>query len=487
MKNIAMLLTVVLLMVALVFILQSPEEQPYSTNSKIALELYNQGCDASYLMKDDEAISLMQEAISEDPGFVMAQARLAVMYHKKRDEDSVKQHTVAAESLLAFVDSELECDKIKLVLYQLKQFELAQFDSLLNLVVEQDPDDLEVMIAKAGVLANRRDPGAIDIYKSILEKNPNFAPAYNMLGYAAAHYGDYQEAEDYFRHYSYLVPDIANSHDSLGELLSWTGRYQEAEKEYLKALDIQPDFVHSLIGIATLQIKQGRVKAAKKLLNELKIGDTTNRYQAEINGLEVQCCLVNDIEDLKLQVIRKMIDSLESDTNKFPWEAIYSALKGDRVESDLWLDKFKSKITGTGYDKFDFVKSGIANLIHQRDAILSEYENDFPGAVKHWELSVEVSSEAAPHEKWFQQWKLGEAYLKNNQPGEAAVQARQILQTNPSLYQAWLLLADASIEIGDLTAARSALNSASPLIEVIDNDLPARSRVIELTKKAAPQ
>jgi len=182
-----------------------------------------------------------------------------------------------------------------------------------------------------------------------------------------------------------------------------------------------------------------------------------------------------------------MIDSFDSDIEKFPWEAIYSALQGDSVESDAWLDKFKETIAGTGYDKFDFVKSGIANLIHQRDAILSEHINDYLNAVKHWQLSLEASSENAPHEKWFQQWKLGEAYLNNNQPGEAAVQARQILQTNPSIYQAWLLLADASIEIGDLPSARSALNSASPLIEVIDNDLPARSRAIELTKKAALQ
>ncbi|MCP4145963.1 MAG: tetratricopeptide repeat protein [bacterium] len=487
MKNIAMLLTVVLLMVALVFILQSPEEKPYSTNSKIALELYNQGVDASYLMKDDEAISFMLKAVSEDPGFAIAQARLAAMYYRKRDEDSAKQHTAAAESLLAFVDSELERDKIKLVLAQFQQLKASQVDSLLDRIVEQDPDDLQVMITKARVLANRRDPGATDIYKSILEKNSNFAPAYNMLGYFAAHTGNYQEAEDYFRHYSYLVPDIANSHDSLGELLTWTGRYQEAEEEYLKALDIQPDFVHSLVGIATLQIKQGRVKAARKLLNELRIGDTSNRYQAEINGLEVQCCLVNDMEEERLQAIRRMIDSLHSDIEKFPWEAIYYALQGDSVKSDLWLNKFKDEIAGTGYGKFDFVKSGIANLIHQRDAILSEYINDYPSAVKHWKLSVEASSENAPHEKWFQQWKLGEAYLNNNQPGEAAVQAIQILQTNPSLYQAWLLLADASIEIGDLPAARAALNSASPLIEVIDNDLPARSKAIELTKKAALQ
>ena len=151
------------------------------------------------------------------------------------------------------------------------------------------------------------------------------------------------------------------------------------------------------------------------------------------------------------------------------------------------MNKLTDKVKESGYNKFSFVKSRIANLQHQRYAIISEYNNDFSHAVQHWQLSVEASAESAPHEKWFQQWKLGEAYLNNNQPGEAAVQARQILQTNPSLHQAWLLLADASIEIGDFSAARSALKSALPLIEVIDTDLPARSRAIELTKKAALQ
>jgi len=170
MKNIAMLITVVLLMIALVFILQSPEEQPYSTNSKIALELYNQGCDASYLLKDKEAISLMQEAVSEDPGFAIAHARLAVMYHKKRDKDSATQHYSDAESLMAFIDSELERDKIKLVLSQFKQLKPSQYDSLLNHIIEEDPDDLQMMIIKADMLAGLRDPFATDIYKSILEK-----------------------------------------------------------------------------------------------------------------------------------------------------------------------------------------------------------------------------------------------------------------------------------------------------------------------------
>ena len=59
--------------------------------------------------------------------------------------------------------------------------------------------------------------------------NPNYATAYNTLGYASAARGDYAKAEDYLKRYRYLAPNQANPFDSLGELYAFTGRYDEAE------------------------------------------------------------------------------------------------------------------------------------------------------------------------------------------------------------------------------------------------------------------
>jgi tetratricopeptide (TPR) repeat protein len=485
MKNIVIILSILVVLVALTLILKSPEDQPLSTDSQVAIEFYQKGLDEFYLLKNDAAILSLKKSISEDPGFAMAHARLAVILNHENNTSESDLHSDIAESLLVFVDSDLEQDKIRLVMAHLKEIGLAEFDSLLDKVVQQAPDDLLVKITKAGVLASRRDNKAVDIYKSIIDENPNFAPAYNMLGYAAAQSGNYQQAEDYFRHYSYLVPDIANSHDSLAELLSWTGRYPEAEQEYLKALDIQSDFLHSLLGIAEINIRQGRVSAATKLLDQLTNQDISNRFQNQINQLIIESCLINENHDALLPAIRSKINAMESKTSIYAEEAIYSALSGNRQESDMWLNKLNRTVEEKGYNNLKVVQTGITNLTHQRNAILSGLESNHSDEVQHWRLSLESIADIAPHEKWIQQWKLGEALLKTDQPGEAAQQAKQILETNPKIFQAWLLFAESSMLVEDIPAVRFALDSVAPLIELIDTGLPARDRFAELTKKVA--
>ena len=102
--------------------------------------------------------------------------------------------------------------------------------------------------------------------------NPNYAVAYNTMGYYWASKGDNAKAEDYLKRYRFLAPNDANPYDSLGELWAHTGRYDEAEEVLKKALAIKSDFFAAYGHLGTVEIGRGNYEKAaewfRKAANE---------------------------------------------------------------------------------------------------------------------------------------------------------------------------------------------------------------------------
>ncbi|HEX7254200.1 MAG TPA: tetratricopeptide repeat protein [Thermoanaerobaculia bacterium] len=83
---------------------------------------------------------------------------------------------------------------------------------------------------------------AVELYKEILKVDPNYAAAYNNIGYAYGFRGDYEKAIENFQKYQFMAPDQANPFDSMGEIQAYSGHYDEAVASLQKALAIKPDF-----------------------------------------------------------------------------------------------------------------------------------------------------------------------------------------------------------------------------------------------------
>jgi tetratricopeptide (TPR) repeat protein len=88
--------------------------------------------------------------------------------------------------------------------------------------------------------------------------DPEFAPAWNLLGYARMSQRNYGGAEEAFKRYIALVPGDPNPYDSYAELLMRTGRFDESIAQYRKALSVDPHFSNALTGIAANLTYQGR-------------------------------------------------------------------------------------------------------------------------------------------------------------------------------------------------------------------------------------
>src|SRR6201999_2098736 len=85
----------------------------------------------------------------------------------------------------------------------------------------------------------------------ILDIDPNFPPALNMLGYAYIETGDPDPAKavNFLKRYAALETDQPNPEDSLGEVLRFAGDDAGSIEHYSAALKITPNFYSSNVGM----------------------------------------------------------------------------------------------------------------------------------------------------------------------------------------------------------------------------------------------
>lgn len=77
---------------------------------------------------------------------------------------------------------------------------------------------------------------AVAYTERLIKIDPDYAPAYNTLGYYWMEKGNMEKAGEAFSNYMRLAPDEANPHDSMGDFLMKSGRFDEAANHYDKAV-----------------------------------------------------------------------------------------------------------------------------------------------------------------------------------------------------------------------------------------------------------
>jgi tetratricopeptide (TPR) repeat protein len=104
---------------------------------------------------------------------------------------------------------------------------------------------------------------AIAEYERSVELAADYAPAYNLLGYARRANRQYDQAEQAFKKYIALIPNDPNPYDSYAELLMVMGRFDQSIAMYRKALATDPHFAPSRFGIASNLMYQDKHEEAR--------------------------------------------------------------------------------------------------------------------------------------------------------------------------------------------------------------------------------
>jgi serine/threonine protein kinase/Flp pilus assembly protein TadD len=198
----------------------------------------------------DEARVAFEKAVELDPDFAMAHAALAQSYYDIQNigagENALKRakdlslRTTEKEQLEieAFYASRIERDEEKW--FRWTQLRAEKFPKDKNPIY-----NLGVHYHFKGAYDK-----AIAEFNKVLELDPNFGPAHNMLGYAYSGMDDFSKAVEHFKKYAALNPNEANPLDSLAEGYFWMGELDDATASYKAVMEIKPDFdsAHFAVG-----------------------------------------------------------------------------------------------------------------------------------------------------------------------------------------------------------------------------------------------
>lgn len=232
---------------------------PVTTVSEDARDLYLQGLSMFDGVRITEANALFREAVEIDPEFARAWFMLAQSALSTAEFfDAVANARASAanassgeQGMIQALVAGSENDQ---------DGQLAAWNSLVN----DYPDDERVHFFIGTVYFGRQNyADAEQHFSKATEINPQFASAYNMLGYSRRNTENFVAARRAFEQYIELTPDEPNPYDSYAELLLEMGEYDESIENYRKALEIDPHFTASYTGISINESLKGNHSAAQ--------------------------------------------------------------------------------------------------------------------------------------------------------------------------------------------------------------------------------
>ena len=236
------------------------KEIPITTSSSEARELFLQGRENIENGESLTAANLFDQAINKDSGFVMAYCFRAMsgggtqlMYSNINKAKTLATLVSPGEKLFVdYIMAAIDNDRTKGKYY---------LDSLLAMY----PGDKHLKLFAGNYHQSINDYGtAINYFTKAAEIDSEYAPAYNLLGYANVAAGNFESAEKNFLNYIKLMPDKPNPYDSYAEFLMKRGRYDESITQYNKAYGIDSNFVSALIGLGDNYLFKGDFAKARE-------------------------------------------------------------------------------------------------------------------------------------------------------------------------------------------------------------------------------
>ncbi len=227
----------------------------WTTTSEQALAEFERGLAAHMKYYRRDALGHFRRALELDPGFAAAKVRLIDLLWFGEERDRLLAELREAD-LQRLNDRERF-----LVGYTLAVAERRTDDArrLLEEYLERHPGDPYALFNCSTQAFDDQDwEKAERHFRRLLEADPNWVTAHNLLGYLALAQGKFQEAEEHFETYKFIAPDQANPYDSLSEMLMVVGRYDEARSQLEQALAIKPDFCASYFNLLNLAVLEGR-------------------------------------------------------------------------------------------------------------------------------------------------------------------------------------------------------------------------------------
>ncbi len=469
------------------FALFARSDQQFKTATPRSYELFQQGFADLNSFKYAAAETVLAACVEEDPDFAMGRALYAALLYRMGRNDEAAAQAERANELVATIDDDIQRVKTQLYLASMVGTAPEERDSMLSWIEPRQPDDLLVLSVKAAQLFNQNDPAASDVYRHMLEIEPNYAVAYNQLGYAAANDGDYDQAVAYLKKYAFLAPDLANPHDSLGEVLLWSGQYDEAAKEFRQAIKVQPDFFYSLINLGQIYLEKGQIIKGQQLLKEVRSQIAGTNFEQRIDELVAGTLFRLKMYDEAMAALESQIPRAE------PYTALYLKamlaagrrdIEGGRAEFAAFADTLRASDI---FKRNARVRENLEILGHQYAAFEATAVADYETAAAEWGEMLKLTKDRPPHQLRTTRIFLAESLLKTGDPARARKLAKEALSSNPNDIPSLLVWGRAALDLQRPTEARAALDRLLVMLAEADPGLPAIATAAEMESRLAEQ
>jgi tetratricopeptide (TPR) repeat protein len=248
---------------------------PVATRSDEARKLVEKSIDQYENVLLDNSVATAKQATVRDPKFALAYAIWGYAANRSQPApEAVKR----ARALLpaATPDEQL---LVNWLLDVQEANNLAAINAM-NDLRERFPADKHVLYLTAEWLYFQQDYARSKKgFERILDIDPNFPPALNMLGYTYIETGDPEPAKaiNYLKRYASLETEQPNPEDSLGEVLRFAGDDAGSIEHYSAALKITPNFFSSNIGIADTRTLMGDYAGARAQYDKVIAAATSPR------------------------------------------------------------------------------------------------------------------------------------------------------------------------------------------------------------------
>jgi predicted TPR repeat methyltransferase len=202
-------------------------------------------------------------------------------------------------------------EAVALAILLQKNEQLAEAREVYRRVLEMDPDHADAL-HYAGVLAHQqgRNEEAVALIKRSLALAPDRADCFSNLGIILQSTGKLEQAIDAYRRAIAIDPSHANAYNNLGVLLRATGKPSEAEAAYRTAIQLKPDHIDAYTNLGILLNRLKRTEEAAACY--CKVITLQPKHREARRLLALAHCMLGEI-DAAVNILEKWLEEEPQD------------------------------------------------------------------------------------------------------------------------------------------------------------------------------